>query len=47
MKEYGSESAYLDAEGKKLDQDETHKAIKDYLDNLNVSEWISVNFQKN
>ena len=24
LKEYGSESAYLDAEGRKLDQEETH-----------------------
>ena len=24
LKEYGSESSYLDAEGRKLDQDETH-----------------------
>jgi len=45
--EYGTESAYLDAEGRKLDQEETHQSIKDYLDNLGVGEWISVNFQKN
>jgi len=36
LEEYGSESAYLDAEGKKLDQDETHNAITDYLNNLGV-----------
>jgi len=47
LKQYGSESAYLDAEGKKLDQEETYKAIKEYLDKLNVGEWISINFQKN
>ena len=44
LEEYGTESAYLDAEGKKLDQDETHNAIKDYLTNLGVEEWISINF---
>jgi hypothetical protein len=44
LAEYGSESAYLDAEGRKLDQEETHQAIKDYLDQLGVGEWISVNF---
>lgn len=44
LKEYGTESKYLDLEGRKLDQAETHKAIKDYLDKLNVSEWISINF---
>jgi len=35
---------YLDAEGKKLDQDETHKYITDYLESLGVEEWISINF---
>ena len=44
LKEYGSESAYLEAEGRKLDQEETHQYIKDYLSNLGVEEWISVNF---
>jgi uncharacterized protein YfdQ (DUF2303 family) len=34
--EYGSESAYLDIEGKKLDQEETAKYIMDYLENLGV-----------
>jgi hypothetical protein len=34
----------LDAEGKKLDQDETHGAITKYLENLGVQEWISINF---
>ena len=47
LKEYGSESNYLDAEGRKLDQEETHKYIKDYLQALGVEEWISINFQKN
>ena len=47
LKEYGSESNYLDCEGKKLDQEETHKYIKDYLQALGVEEWISINFQKN
>jgi len=30
-----------------LDQDETHDSITDYLQNLGVEEWISINFQKN
>jgi len=47
LEEYGSESQYLDAEGRKLDQEETHQAITDYLENLGVQEWISINFQKN
>lgn len=47
LKEYGSESNYLDTEGRKLDQEETHKYIKDYLQALGVEEWISINFQKN
>jgi len=47
LKEYGSESAYLDAEGRKLDQDETHDYITTYLQDLGVEEWISINFQKN
>ena len=44
LKEYGSESNYLDTEGRKLDQEETHKYIKDYLQDLGVEEWISINF---
>lgn len=44
LKTYGTESHYLDCEGRKLDQDETHQAITDYLENLGVSEWIAINF---
>lgn len=44
LKEYGSETKYLDQEGRKLEQDEIYKFIKDYLDHLGVSEWISINF---
>ena len=42
--EYGSESHYLECEGKKLDQEETYAYIRDYLTNLGVEEWISINF---
>ena len=44
LKEYGSETQYLDAEGRKLDQDETHNSITEYLNFLGVQEWISINF---
>ena len=44
LEEYGTESHYLDCEGKKLDQEETHQYIREYLANLGVEEWISVNF---
>ena len=44
LKEYGTESNYLNAEGKKLDQDETHNYITEYLQALGVEEWISINF---
>ena len=44
MEEYGTATAYLEAEGKKLDQDETHDAIRAYLTSLRIEEWISVNF---
>ena len=47
LKEYGTESHYLECEGKKLDQDETQEACREYLEDLGVTEWISINFNKN
>jgi hypothetical protein len=44
LREYGTESQYLEAEGRKLDQDETHAHITEYLLDLGVEEWISINF---
>ena len=44
LKEYGSESAYHEREGRKLDQEETHQHIKEYIERLGVEEWIFVNF---
>jgi hypothetical protein len=44
LKEYGSESAYHEREGRKLDQEETHQQINDYIERLGVGEWIFVNF---
>jgi hypothetical protein len=37
----------LEAEGKKLDQDETFDYIQSYLRNLGVEEYIQVNFKQN
>jgi hypothetical protein len=44
LKEYGSESAYHEREGRILDQEETHQQINDYIERLGVGEWIFVNF---
>ena len=44
LKEYGSETAYSELKGKVLDQEETQNAIKGYLGQLGVEEYVSVNF---
>ena len=44
LKEYGSETAYLEAEGKILNYYETYAAVDDYLTKLGVQDLVSINF---
>jgi len=45
--EYGTETAYLEAEGRVLNQEETQSAIKEYLNELDIEEWVNIAFVKN
>lgn len=46
LEEYGTETNYLESEGAIVSQEETERVFLEYIDKLNLSEQVSVNFNR-
>lgn len=45
LQEFGSETAYLEAEGELIGQEETEQIFQQYIDEMDFTEHLSINFQ--